>query len=248
MSRIALVTGAGSGIGRAAAGALAAAGWTVVLTGRTAASLEATRDGAAGSGPMHVVPADVTSEADVAALFETIAADHGRLDVVFNNAGTNVAPATIDEISLDDWNKVVDVNLTGAFLVARAAFGQMRRQDPRGGRIINNGSISSVLPRPGSIPYTCSKHAISGLTKTLSLDGRPFDIACGQIDIGNAASDMTEAMNSGVPQADGSIRPEPTMDVAHVADAVVHMASLPLDANVQSMTIMATKMPFVGRG
>ena len=248
MSRIALVTGAGSGIGRAAAAALARAGWTVVLTGRTAASLEATRDGAAGGEPMHVAPADVASEDDVAALFDTIVERHGRLDVVFNNAGTNVPPATIDEISLDDWRKVVDVNLTGAFLVARAAFGQMRRQDPRGGRIINNGSISAYLPRPGSIPYTCSKHAIAGLTKTLSLDGRPFDVACGQIDIGNAASDMTRAMNSGVPQADGSIRPEPTMDVAHVADAVVHMASLPLDANVQSMTIMATKMPFVGRG
>ena len=248
MDRIALVTGAGSGIGRASARALAEAGFTVVLTGRTEASLDGTREGEPRAGAMHVVPADVTDEADVTALFERIAADHGRLDVVFNNAGTNVAPATVDELSLADWRKVVDVNLTGAFLVARAAFGQMRRQDPRGGRIINNGSISAYLPRPGSAPYTASKHAISGLTKTLSLDGRPFDIACGQIDIGNAASDMTERMNAGVPQADGSIRPEPTMDVRHVAEAVVHMASLPLEANVQSMTVMATKMPFVGRG
>ena len=248
MTRIALVTGAGSGIGRASARALADAGFAVVLAGRTPASLEATREGHARADAMHAAPADVTREDEVAALFERIAGEHGRLDVVFNNAGTNVAPATIDEISLDDWRKVVDVNLTGAFLVARAAFAQMRRQDPRGGRIINNGSISAALPRPGSVPYTSSKHAISGLTKTISLDGRPFDIACGQIDIGNAASDMTERMSAGVPQADGSIRPEPTMDVAHVADAVVHMASLPLDANVQSMTIMATKMPFVGRG
>ena len=248
MTRIALVTGAGSGIGRASARALADAGFAVVLAGRTPASLEATREGHARADAMHAAPADVTREDEVAALFERIAGEHGRLDVVFNNAGTNVAPATIDEISLEDWRKVVDVNLTGAFLVARAAFAQMRRQDPRGGRIINNGSISAALPRPGSVPYTSSKHAISGLTKTISLDGRPFDIACGQIDIGNAASDMTERMSAGVPQADGSIRPEPTMDVAHVADAVVHMASLPLDANVQSMTIMATKMPFVGRG
>ena len=248
MDRIALVTGAGSGIGRASARALAAAGFTVVLTGRTEGSLEATREGAERADAMYVVPADVTAEGDVRALFERISSEHGRLDVVFNNAGTNVAPATVDELSLEDWRQVVDVNLTGAFLVARAAFGQMRRQDPRGGRIINNGSISATLPRPGSAPYTASKHAISGLTKTLALDGRPFDIACGQIDIGNAASDMTEQMGQGVPQADGSIRPEPTMDVAHVADAVVHMASLPLAANVQTMTIMATKMPFVGRG
>ena len=253
MTRIALVTGAGSGIGRASARALARAGFTVVLTGRTAASLEATRDGATrdgapGAGAMDVVPADVTVESEVAALFERVATEHGRLDVLFNNAGTNVAAATIDEISLADWRRVVDVNLTGAFLVARAAFAQMRRQDPQGGRIINNGSISAYLPRPGSVPYTSSKHAISGLTKTIALDGRRFDIACGQIDIGNAASDMTERMNAGVPQADGSIRAEPTMDVEHVADAVVHMASLPLAANVQSMTIMATKMPFVGRG
>ena len=248
MDRIALVTGAGSGIGRASARALAAAGFTVVLTGRTEGSLEATREGAERADAMYVVPADVTAEGDVRALFERISSEHGRLDVVFNNAGTNVAPATVDELSLEDWRQVVDVNLTGAFLVARAAFGQMRRQDPRGGRIINNGSISATLPRPGSAPYTASKHAISGLTKTLALDGRPFDIACGQIDIGNAASDMTERMGQGVPQADGSIRPEPTMDVAHVADAVVHMASLPLAANVQTMTIMATKMPFVGRG
>ncbi len=250
-TRVALVTGAGSGIGRAAALALGAAGFTVVLTGRTASSLEATRDALAdahGGAEAHVVPADVTNEDDVAALFDAVRAGPGRLDVVFNNAGTNIGPATIDEISLADWNTVVGVNLTGAFLVARAAFAQMRAQVPQGGRIINNGSISAYLPRPGSAPYTASKHAISGLTKTIALDGRAFDIACGQIDIGNAASDMTQKMNSGVPQADGSIRPEPTMDVRLVADAVVNMASLPLEANVQNITIMATKMPFVGRG
>ena len=248
MDPIALVTGAGSGIGRASARALAAAGFTVVLTGRTQGSLDATREGAERADAMHVVPADVTAEADVHALFERIASEHGRLDVVFNNAGTNVAPATVDELSLEDWRQVVDVNLTGAFLVARAAFGQMRRQDPQGGRIINNGSISATLPRPGSAPYTMSKHAVTGLTRTLSLDGRPFGIACGQIDVGNALTDMAAKMTKGVPQADGSTRVEPVMDVGAVASSVLHMASLPPEANVQFMTVMATAMPFVGRG
>lgn len=251
MNPIALVTGAGSGIGRASARALAAAGFHVVLTGRTRASLEETRDAADDpdiAARLQPLVADVSDPDDVDALFEALRDQHGRLDVVFNNAGTNVAPAPIDEISVADWRRVIDVNLHGAFLIARGAFGLMRHQRPRGGRIINNGSISAHLPRPGSVPYSVSKHAITGLTRTLSLDGRAFDIACGQIDIGNAASDMTGKMGSGVPQADGSIRPEPVMDVAHVADAVVGMAALPLSANVQFMTIMATTMPFVGRG
>jgi len=248
---IALVTGAGSGIGRASARALAAAGFHVVLTGRTRTSLEETRDAADDpdiAARLQPLVADVSDPDDVDALFEALRDQHARLDVVFNNAGTNVAPAPIDEISVADWRRVIDVNLHGAFLIARGAFGLMRHQRPRGGRIINNGSISAHLPRPGSVPYSVSKHAITGLTRTLSLDGRAFDIACGQIDIGNAASDMTGKMGSGVPQADGSIRPEPVMDVAHVADAVVGMAALPLSANVQFMTIMATTMPFVGRG
>lgn len=246
---IALVTGGGSGIGRACSHALARAGFDVVITGRTSATLARTRDEHSElSARLHPIVADVTQPADVDALYEAIRAQHERLDVVFNNAGTNVAPAPIDEIDVDDWRRVIDVNLHGAFLVARGAFALMRGQDPQGGRIINNGSISAYVPRPGSVPYTVSKHAITGLTRTLSLDGRPFDIACGQIDIGNTASDMTEKMGSGVPQADGSVRPEPVMDVAHVADAVVNMASLPLSANVQFMTIMASAMPFIGRG
>jgi NAD(P)-dependent dehydrogenase (short-subunit alcohol dehydrogenase family) len=248
MTQIALVTGAGSGIGRQSADALAAAGFHVVLTGRRANTLEETRDGSAHAERMSIVACDVADSDAVDKLFDHIRTEHGRLDVVFNNAGTNVAPMTIDELSVDQWRQVIDVNLTGAFLVARGAFGLMRSQSPQGGRIINNGSISAHVPRPGSVPYTVSKHAITGLTRTLSLDGRPFDIACGQIDIGNAASDMTSRMVSGVPQADGSSRAEPRMDMQHVADAVVHMASLPLDVNVQFMTIMATKMPFIGRG
>ena len=197
---------------------------------------------------MSAISCDVTQENAVSELFATLEAKHGRLDVLFNNAGTNVPAMTIDELSVDQWQQVINVNLHGAFLAARSAFALMRKQSPQGGRIINNGSISAYVPRPGSVPYTVSKHAITGLTRTLSLDGRPFGIACGQIDIGNTASDMTEQMNSGVPQADGSIKPEPTMDTQHVADAVVNMASLPLSANVQFMTIMATNMPFIGRG
>jgi len=246
--RIALVTGGGSGIGRAAALALADAGFRVVVTGRRSSALDDTIALATRADSVLGFPCDVADEASVAALFSSIRDRFGRVDVVFNNAGTNVSSATIDEISVADWRKVIDVNLHGAFLVARAAFAQMRAQQPQGGRIVNNGSISAYVPRPGSVPYTVSKHAITGLTRTLSLDGRPFDIACGQIDIGNTASDMTEQMKTGVPQADGSIKPEPTMDTTHVADTVVNMASLPLSANVQFVTIMATGMPFIGRG
>ncbi len=249
MTQIVLITGAGSGIGRACALRLAEAGWTVALAGRTASALEATR---AAAGPkadqLIPMPTDVTDPEQVDALYAQIRADLGHLDVVFNNAGTNCVQNTIDKISVSDWQHVIDVNLHGAFLIARGAFATLRAQDPQGGRIINNGSISAQVPRPGSVPYTVSKHAITGLTRTLSLDGRAFNIACGQIDIGNTASDMTEKMSKGVPQADGSTKPEPVMDVAHVADAVLNMASLPLSANVQFMTIMATAMPLVGRG
>jgi NAD(P)-dependent dehydrogenase (short-subunit alcohol dehydrogenase family) len=248
MTQIALVTGAGSGIGRKTAEALAAAGFEVVLTGRRESALEETLSLSANANRMRVISCDVTQPESVDKLFAAINQAHGRLDILFNNAGTNVPPMPIDELTVEQWRQVIDVNLTGAFLVARAAFALMRRQSPQGGRIINNGSISAHVPRPGSVPYTVSKHAITGLTRTLSLDGRAFNIACGQIDIGNTASDMTERMKTGVPQADGSIKPEPTMDTQHVADAVVNMASLPLSANVQFMTIMATNMPFIGRG
>jgi len=248
MSKIALVTGAGSGIGQASAGALAAAGFHVVLSGRRQSALDETIKLFNAANTMTAIACDVSDEASIDALFNAIHEQHGRLDVLFNNAGNNVPAMTIDELTVDQWRTVIDVNLTGAFLAARAAFKLMRKQNPQGGRIINNGSISAAAPRPGSVPYTVSKHAISGLTKTLALDGRPFDIACGQIDIGNTASAMTDAMAKGVPQADGSIKPEPTMDTKYVAEAVVNMASLPLSANVLNMTIMATKMPLVGRG
>ncbi len=246
MAGTALVTGAGSGIGRATALALHKAGYRIAVCGRRGEALEET-DGLAGGG-MTVLPCDVTEPAAVAAMFGRIEGDLGRLDVVFNNAGTNIPATNFGDLDWGGWKKVIDVNLNGMFLCAHGAFNLMRRQSPQGGRIINNGSISAHVPRPGSAPYTASKHAITGLTRSISLDGRAFDIACGQIDIGNAASHMTEAMSSGVPQADGSMKPEPTMDVTLVADAVVHMAGLPLDANVQFMNIMATKMPFIGRG
>lgn len=248
MARIALVTGAGSGIGRTCSEALMKAGFHVVLCGRRKNALEETISMYDAEASMTAVPCDITSESEVDTLFGEIIGKHGRIDVVFNNAGNNVPPMTIDELTVEQWRTVLDVNLHGAFLIARAAFREMRKQSPQGGRIINNGSISAHVPRPGSVPYTTTKHAITGLTRTISLDGRPFNIACGQIDIGNAASAMTEKMNTGVPQADGSMKPEPTIDSAHIANAVVQMADLPLEVNVQFMTIMASGMPFIGRG
>lgn len=240
--KVALVTGAGSGIGRAVARALAREGWTLALLGRREAPLQETLPEA-----LHL-PADVTDEAQVDAAFQALKQRFGRLDLLFNNAGISAIGVPIDELSVAQWRAVVDTNLTGSFLCARAAFALMKAQTPRGGRIINNGSISAHAPRPFSAPYTSTKHAITGLTKSLSLDGRAFDIACGQIDIGNAATDMTEKMARGMPQANGQLAVEPRMDVEDVARAVAYMASLPLSANVQTMTVMATSMPFVGRG
>ena len=247
--KIAMVTGAGSGIGRATALALLAAGYKVVLAGRRADALNETK-AMAGALAEHAlpVPTDATDPAAVVALFDATRAAFGRLDVLFNNAGTGAPAIPMDELTVEQWKAVVDVNLTAVFLCTQQAFKLMKTQSPRGGRIINNGSISAVAPRPLSAPYTATKHAITGLTKATSLDGRAHDIACGQIDIGNAASEMTQRMTTGVPQANGTMMVEPRMDVKHVADAVVHMASLPLEANVQFMTVMATKMPFVGRG
>jgi NAD(P)-dependent dehydrogenase (short-subunit alcohol dehydrogenase family) len=247
--KIAIVTGAGSGIGRAVAQALLRNGYAMVLAGRRQAALEETAAGAeaAGSRALAVVT-DVTDPGSVRALFERAREKFGRLDLLFNNAGIGAPAVPLDELGPEQWSAVVDTNLTGAFLCTQQAFRLMKAQDPMGGRIINNGSISAQAPRPHSAPYTATKHAITGLTKSTSLDGRAFDIACGQIDIGNAATEMTARMREGVPQADGSIAPEPTMDVRHVADMVVQMANLPLDANVQFVTIMATKMPLVGRG
>ena len=249
MQKTAVVTGAGSGIGRACALAMLAAGWRVALAGRRAEALEETLAlaGEAGSRALAVAT-DVTDEDQVKALFEAIRREFGRLDLLFNNAGMGGPPVAFDQISFAQWRKVVAVNLDGAFLCAREAFALMRSQDPMGGRIINNGSISAHAPRPNSAPYTATKHAITGLTKALALDGRAFDIACGQIDIGNAASDMAAVMLRGVPQPNGTIAPEPVIDLKHVADAVLYMAGLPPDANVLFMTVMATKMPFVGRG
>ncbi|MGH9355924.1 MAG: SDR family oxidoreductase [Terriglobia bacterium] len=247
--KIALVTGAGSGIGRAVSLALQSAGFSVALAGRRAAELERTAAQAkASGGKMLPVPADVSDPSSVRALFVAIKQAFGRLDLLFNNAGTNAPGIPIEELTYEQWKAVVDVNLTGAFLCAQEAIKLMKAQEPRGGRIINNGSISAHSPRPNSAPYTATKHAITGLTKCISLDGRTHDVACGQIDIGNAITEMSERMASGVLQADGTTRPEARMDVRHVGEAVVYMASLPLDANVQFMTVMATKMPFVGRG
>ena len=240
-----LITGAGSGIGRATSAAFVAAGWNVALVGRRQDALEETARLARGG---LVLPGDVTKPDQVDAIFASAVAQFGRLDALFNNAGRGSHPRTIDEMPLDDWHAVLDVNLTGAVLCARAAFAQMRAQSPQGGRIINNGSISAHSPRPGSMPYTVTKHAITGLTKSLSLDGRPFSIACGQIDIGNALTEMAAPMTRGVPQANGTIAPEPTMNVDDVAKAVLMMAQLPLASNVQFMTVMATNMPFIGRG
>lgn len=247
--KVVLVTGASQGIGAATARAFAEYGDRVVLAARRADNLAEVIDslGPAGDGCL-AVSCDVSDPASIEMLFATIGDRMGRLDVVFNNAGINVASGLAGDISWEDWRKVMSVNLDGTFLVARGAFRMMREQAPQGGRIINNGSISAHVPRYGSAPYTASKHAVTGLTRSLSLDGRAFNIACGQIDIGNAASALTEKMSGGVPQADGTLAPEPTMDVAHVANTLVHMASLPLDANIQFVTIMATKMPFIGRG
>ena len=246
--KIILVTGAGSGIGRAVALAFLAQGDSVVLTGRRPGALDETAALANAGGRVLVHPADVAEPASITALFDAAIARFGRLDVLFNNAGRGAAPAAFEDIALADWRAVVDVNLTGAFLCAQAAVRQMKRQSPRGGRIINNGSISAHSPRPNSAPYTATKHAMTGLTKSLALDGRAFDIACGQIDIGNADTPLAAPMKRGVPQADGRIAPEPLMAVEDVARAVLMMANLPLHANVPFMTVMATAMPFIGRG
>jgi NAD(P)-dependent dehydrogenase (short-subunit alcohol dehydrogenase family) len=247
--KVAIITGAGSGVGKASAIALVKHGWNTVFTGRRLDVLEeAVKAASGGKGKAFAVPADVSKPEEVDALFDKTVKEFGRVDLLFNNAGRGYPATLIDEIPLDVWYDVVAANLTGSFLCARAAFRQMRRQSPMGGRIINNGSISAYVPRPGSVPYTTTKHAISGLTRTLALDGRPFDIACGQIDIGNALTEMGAAMTKGVPQANGQIAVEPVIDVQIVADAVLHMASLPLDANILFMNVMATKMPFVGRG
>ena len=247
--KIALVTGAGSGIGRAASLALQGAGYSVVLAGRRAEELERTAAAAASDGGrMLVVPTDVSQQESIRALFAKTKEEFGRLDVLFNNAGIGAPGIPMEDLTYDQWNKVVAVNLTGSFLCAQEAIRIMKAQDPRGGRIINNGSISAHAPRPYSAPYTATKHAISGLTKSISLDCRAYDIACSQIDIGNAATEMTERMTAGVPQANGTKLVEPRMNVQHVAEAILYMANLPLDANVQFMTVMATKMPFIGRG
>lgn len=247
--KIALVTGAGSGIGRAVGLALQAAGYSVVLAGRRGEQLQGTAAMASPTGgAMLPAPTDVSDPASVKALFAAAKGAFGRLDLLFNNAGCNAPAVPMEDLTFEQWRTVVGVNLTGAFLCAQEAIRLMKEQRPRGGRIINNGSISAHVPRPNSAPYTASKHAVTGLTRSISLDGRNFNIACGQIDIGNAATEMTERMSDGVPQANGSILVEPRMDVRHVAEAVLYMAGLPLDANVEFMTVMATNMPFIGRG
>ena len=248
-SKVAVVTGAGTGIGKAAALALLKNGYRVALAGRRKELLEQTvKDAGPAGARALVVPTDVSDPESVRALFARTKEAFGRLDLLFNNAGINAPGIPLEELGYEKWKAVVDINLTGAFLCTQEAFRLMKSQDPRGGRIINNGSISAHAPRPNSAPYTATKHAITGLTKSTSLDGRKYDIACGQIDIGNAATELTARMAKGVAQADGSIAVEPLMDVNHVANAVLYMAGLPLDANVQFMTVMATKMPFVGRG
>jgi NAD(P)-dependent dehydrogenase (short-subunit alcohol dehydrogenase family) len=248
-SRIALVTGAGSGIGRAVALGLLQDGWTVVLAGRRADPLQALAAEAAARGQEALsIPTDVTNPDSVQALFAGIERSFGRLDLLFNNAGVNAPAVPMDELPLDKWFSVLNTNVTGVFLCARAAFGLMRRQSPQGGRIVNNGSISAHTPRPFTAPYTASKHAVTGLTKSLALDGRAFNIVASQIDIGNALTELSERMTRGVLQANGSVAPEPMMDAKHVADAVRHIAALPLNTNVLTMTIMASAMPFAGRG
>jgi NAD(P)-dependent dehydrogenase (short-subunit alcohol dehydrogenase family) len=245
--KVAIVTGAGSGIGRAVAHGLAAAGYRVALAGRRAAELEETARNAPASRCL-AVPTDITDPAGVEALFLSAKERFGRLDLLFNNAGMGTPPVPLEELTVEQWRGVVDLNLNGSFYCTQWAFRLMKAQTPRGGRIINNGSLSAAVPRPFSAPYTATKHAITGLTRSTSLDGRAYNIACGQIDIGNAESPMTARMKDGVPQADGTVRAEPTMAVQNVVDAVLFMASLPLDANVQFMTVMATRMPFIGRG
>lgn len=246
LGKIVLVTGASAGIGQNACVSLASEGFTVIGTARSVEGLEKTAELSGGS--VECIPCDVTDVASVDALFSTIKGRHGRLDVLFNNAGNALPSTNFGDMEFDEFKSVIDVNLVGAFLVANRAYRLMRDQKPQGGRIINNGSISAYMPRPGSAAYTSSKHAISGLTRSIALDGRAHNIACGQIDIGNAASDMTAQISKGVPQADGSIKGEPTIDVQHIGDAVVHMAKLPLEANILFMNVMATTMPFVGRG
>lgn len=248
MAKVAVVTGAGSGIGKAVATALIQAGWNTVFIGRNREKLDAAIAQASKNAEALAIACDVSQPDQVDAAFAQIVQHFGSVDLLFNNAGMGTKPMLIDEIPVELWHEVVGVNLTGAFLCARAAFSAMRKQRPQGGRIINNGSISAYAPRPGSVPYTATKHAITGLTKTLALDGRPFSIACGQIDIGNALTEMAKAMPLGVPQANGTIAPEPVMDVQRVAEGVVYMAGMPLDSNVLFQTIMATNMPFVGRG
>ncbi len=245
MTKSIIITGAGRGVGKATALAFLSAGWRVGLIGRNAAALE---EVANGRPEALSLPCDVTDSAAVEAVFDRAMDAWGRLDALFNNAGVTLKGAPIDELDVAAWRELIDINVTGSFICARAAFARMRGQDPQGGRIINNGSVSAYVPRWGSAAYTTSKHAITGLTRTISLDGRPFNIACGQIDIGNALTDMAQSMTTGMPQADGSIKVEPVMDVQHVADSVLHMATLPLEANVQFMTVMATNMPYIGRG
>ena len=247
-SKVAIVTGAGSGIGKAAALALVGDGYCVGFAGRRRDALDAAIAESTAPERCLAMPTDVADADQVRALFDATTERFGRLDVLFNNAGIGAKAVPMDELEVETWKRVVDTNLTGAFLCTREAFRLMRNQTPRGGRIINNGSISAYVPRPFSAPYTATKHAITGLTRSTSLDGRQWDIACGQIDIGNAGTDMTARMSDGMPQANGTTMPEPTFDVGHVADAVLYMARLPLDANVQFMTVMATKMPYIGRG
>jgi NAD(P)-dependent dehydrogenase (short-subunit alcohol dehydrogenase family) len=247
-NKVAIVTGAGTGIGKAVTLALLRDGYRVVLAGRRREPLQQTTVQSGEAARALVVPTDVSDAASVQALFARVKERFGRLDLLFNNAGIFIPGMEIDELSVEQWQAVVDINLTGSFLCAREAFRMMKTQDPRGGRIINNGSISAHAPRPNSVPYTATKHAITGLTKSLSLDGRRYDIACGQIDIGNAHTEIAAPMAKGVPQASGQVAVEPLMELTHVASAVLYMASLPIDTNVQFMTIMATKMPFVGRG
>jgi len=246
--KVAMVTGAGTGIGKAVTLALLRDGYRVALAGRRREPIERTAGQSGAAARALVVPTDVSDAASVQALFARVKESFGRLDLLFNNAGIFIPGMEIDELSVEQWKAVVDINLTGSFLCAREAFRMMKTQDPRGGRIINNGSISAHAPRPNSVPYTATKHAITGLTKSLSLDGRRYDIACGQIDIGNAHTEIAAPMAKGVPQASGQVAVEPLMELTHVASAVLYMASLPIDTNVQFMTIMATKMPFVGRG